>query len=166
MNKGRICLFSLEEGIVKEESIRKKGAGNMEKLKTDILHILKEHKVGTLATVKNNKPHTRYMTFFNDDLTLYTPTGKDTYKVEEIEKNSNVHMLIGYSGEGRGDSFLEIEGTAQIDDSRETKERLWNEEIAKWFNGPEDPEYIVLQITPSTIRYMNDGEKTPQVLEL
>ncbi|OCA82021.1 pyridoxamine 5'-phosphate oxidase family protein [Pseudobacillus wudalianchiensis] len=138
----------------------------MEQLKTEILNILKENKVGTLATVKNNKPHTRYMTFYNEELTLYTPTGKDTYKVEEIDQNPHVHILIGYTGEGIGDTFLEIEGTAKIDDSQQTKERLWNEEIAKWFDGPNDPNYIVLTITPNTIRYMNKGEDTPQVLEL
>lgn len=154
-----------DEGIVKEESIAK-GDGMMEQLKKEILDVLKENQTGTLATVKNNKPHTRYMTFYNDDLTLYTPTGKDTYKVEEIEQNPNVHILIGYSGEGMGDAFLEIEGTAKIDDSAETKKRLWNEEISQWFNGPDDPEYIVLAITPNTIRYMNKGKDTPQVLEL
>ncbi|KMY53970.1 general stress protein [Bacillus sp. FJAT-27231] len=138
----------------------------MEQLKTEILDILKENKIGTLATVKNNKPHTRYMTFYNEGLTLYTPTGKDTYKVEEIDQNPHVHILIGYTGEGIGDAFLEIEGTAKIDDSQQTKEQLWNEEIAKWFDGPNDPNYIVLTITPNTIRYMNKGEDTPQVLEL
>ena len=138
----------------------------MEQLKTEILNILKENKTGTLATVKNNKPHTRYMTFYNKELTLYTPTGKDTYKVEEIDQNPNVHILIGYTGEGIGDTFLEIEGTAKIDDSQETKDQLWNEEISKWFDGPNDPNYIVLKIIPSTIRYMNKGEETPQVLEL
>ena len=138
----------------------------MEQLKTEVLNILKESKTGTLATVKNNKPHTRYMTFYNEELTLYTPTGKDTYKVEEIDQNPNVHILIGYTGEGIGDTFLEIEGIAKIDDSQETKDRLWNEEIAKWFDGPNDPNYIVLKITPSTIRYMNKEEETPQVLEL
>ena len=138
----------------------------MEQLKTEILNILKENKTGTLATVKNNKPHTRYMTFYNKELTLYTPTGKDTYKVEEIDQNPNVHILIGYTGEGIGDTFLEIEGTAKIDDSQETKDQLWNEEISKWFDGPNDPNYIVLKIAPSTIRYMNKEEETPQVLEL
>lgn len=137
-----------------------------EQLKKEILSELKESKTGTLATVKNNKPHTRYMTFYNDNLTLYTPTGKDTYKVEEIEQNPNVHILIGYSGEGIGDTFLEIEGTAKIQDSQQIKEKLWNDEISKWFKSPDDPEYIVLEIKPKTIRYMNDGEDTPQVLEL
>ena len=61
------------------------------------------------------------MTFFNDELTLYTPTSGKTEKIDEIEKNPNVHILIGYDNEGLGDSYLEISGTSKINDSQELK---------------------------------------------
>ena len=51
------------------------------------LNSLFDHRTGILSSVENNKPHSRYMTFYNEDLTLYTPTKKDTEKIEEIEKN-------------------------------------------------------------------------------
>ncbi|WP_100331143.1 pyridoxamine 5'-phosphate oxidase family protein [Bacillus xiapuensis] len=139
---------------------------NKEQIMQKIKQVLDEQPVGTLATVKKNKPHTRYMTFFHDELTLYSPTGKDTYKVEEIEENPNVHILLGYSGNGYGDAFLEIEGTAVITSSSDLKQKLWNGELSKWFKSPEDPNFVVLKITPSVIRYMNDGKETPQVIEL
>lgn len=78
-----------------------------QKLKEKVTQVLGESKVGTLATVVGNKPHSRYMTFFNEDLTLYTPTSKETYKAEEIERNPNVHILLGYEGEGMGDAYIE-----------------------------------------------------------
>lgn len=59
---------------------------SQEELKQKVLNLLDEQKVGTLATVEQDKPHTRYMTFFHEGLTLYTPTSKETHKAEEIEK--------------------------------------------------------------------------------
>lgn len=34
--------------------------------------------------------------------------------------------------------------------------------MKQWFNGPHDPNYMVLEITPSYIEYMN-GNSEPQV---
>jgi general stress protein 26 len=139
---------------------------NQTELKQQIGKVLEESKVGTLATVKGSKPHSRYMTFFNDDLTLYTPTSKETHKTDEIESNPNVHILLGYEGEGYGDTFVEIQGQASIEEAREYKEKLWNDHMEKWFDGKNDPDYIVLKITPDTIRLMNDEEGSPHTLQL
>jgi general stress protein 26 len=148
------------------EPLKEMDCVSQAELKQQILKVLDESKVGTLATVKNNKPHSRYMTFSHDELTLYTPTNKETHKTDEIEDNPNVHILLGYEGEGYGDTFVEIEGRATIEESSHYKEKLWNDHMKKWFVGPEDPEYIVLKIQPVSIRLMNDDEDSPQSLEL
>lgn len=106
------------------------------------------------------------MTFSHEDLTMYTPTHKDTHKTEEIDANPHVHILLGYEGEGYGDTFVEVEGKASIEESAHYKEKLWNEHMNKWFDGPNDPNYIVLKIEPTAIRLMNDEEDSPQSLEL
>ncbi|APJ09855.1 pyridoxamine 5'-phosphate oxidase family protein [Bacillus safensis] len=139
---------------------------SQEELKQKVLNLLDEQKVGTLATVEQDKPHTRYMTFFHEGLTLYTPTSKETHKADEIEKNPNVHILIGYSGEGFGDTYAEIAGTATLTDDRELIDRLWSDEMEKWFKGKEDPNLVILKIEPTSIRYMNEGSRTPAELSL
>lgn len=139
---------------------------SQEELKQKVLNLLDEQKVGTLATVEQNQPHTRYMTFFHEGLTLYTPTSKETHKAEEIEKNPNVHILIGYSGEGFGDTYAEIEGTATLTDDPELIDRLWSDEMEKWFKGKDDPNLVILKIDPTSIRYMNEGSRTPAELSL
>lgn len=139
---------------------------NQQEMKDKVLKILDKNKLGTMATVQYNKPHSRYMTFFHDELNLYTATSKETHKVEEIEKNPYVHILIGYEGEGLGDSFLEIEGKASINESNDLKRKLWNEEFEHWFKGPDDPNYIILSIAPTQIRLMNNKGKKPEYLEL
>lgn len=139
---------------------------SQEELKQKVLNLLDEQKVGTLATVEQDKPHTRYMTFFHEGLTLYTPTSKETHKADEIEKNPNVHILIGYSGEGFGDTYAEIAGTATLTDDPELIDRLWSEEMEKWFKGKDDPNLVILKIDPTSIRYMNEGSRTPAELTL
>lgn len=126
-------------------------------LKDRILKVLGESKIGSLATVEGNKPHSRYMTFFNEDLTLYTPTSKETYKAEEIEKNPYVHILLGYDGDGMGDAYIEVQGKAAIREDQDLKNKFWNEKMKKWLNSAEDPNFIILEIKPETIRLMNDN---------
>lgn len=135
-------------------------------LKEKILKVIEESKTGVLSTVENNKPYSRYMTFFHEELTFYTPTSAQTEKVDEIEKNSNVHILLGYDGEGIGDSYVEISGTSKINDTEELKKRLWNKSFEQWFDGPEDPKYVLLQIKPESIRLMNNNGEPSEELDL
>lgn len=137
-----------------------------EDLKQAALQILEDSLIGTLATIKDNKPHSRYMTFFNDEFTLYTATSKQTQKVDELEQNPNAHILLGYEGEGVGDSFLEIEGEMSLRDDRDMIDKVWNEHLRGWFDGPEDPNLIILAITPDRVRLMNRKGKEPQTIEL
>ncbi|MBH0231622.1 pyridoxamine 5'-phosphate oxidase family protein [Halobacillus yeomjeoni] len=140
---------------------------NQNQLKEEIQKVMKHHKVGTLATVKGGKPHSRYMTFSNDEnFTFFTPTNRETHKADEIEANPNVHILLGYEGEGYGDTYLEVEGQAKIREDQEIKDWLWNDHMDRWFDGKDDPEYVVLEILPESIRLMNEGANTPETLEL
>lgn len=133
--------------------------------KEKALKILDKNMIGTMATVQQNKPHSRYMTFFNDDFTLYTATSKKTHKVDEAENNPYTHILLGYDGHGFGDAFLEIEGTVEVSDDESMKEKVWNKALKVWFSGPEDPDLIILKITPTSIRVMNTKGEEPEVVE-
>ncbi|MEC0700859.1 pyridoxamine 5'-phosphate oxidase family protein [Bacillus haynesii] len=139
---------------------------DQQQLKNKVLDILDHHKIGSLATVESGKPHSRYMTFFHDGLTLYTPTSDETHKAEEIDNNPNVHVLLGYNGEGLGDAYLEITGTAKLNHSKDLKDKIWDERLERWFDGKDDPNLTVLEIEPSEIRLMNKGESTPVTLDL
>ena len=133
--------------------------------KKTALKILNESYVGTMATIQQNKPHSRYMTFFSDEFTLYTATSKQTHKVDELEVNPHTHILIGYEGEGVGDEFLEIEGTVTISSDEQVKEKMWNKHLEPWFSGPEDPDLIILKVSPDSMRLMNKKGEEPKVIE-
>lgn len=134
-------------------------------LKNRIRKVLGDSKLGSMATIEGNKPHSRYMTFFNEDLTLYTPTSKETYKAQEIENNPNVHILLGYEGDGMGDAYLEIQGTAVIREDQNLKNKFWNEKMKKWIKSADDPDFIILEIKPEIIRLMNDNGE-PETLNV
>ncbi|MFJ8246904.1 pyridoxamine 5'-phosphate oxidase family protein [Peribacillus asahii] len=135
-------------------------------LKKEVVEILSNHRTGILSSVENNKPHSRYMTFYNEDLTLFTPTKADTEKIEEIEKNPAVSVLLGYEDKGQSDTYVEITGTSTINNSEQLKKQFWDESFNKWFEGPEDPNYVFLQIQPETVRILNNQGEPPQELNL
>ncbi|WP_164669371.1 pyridoxamine 5'-phosphate oxidase family protein [Virgibacillus doumboii] len=139
---------------------------SQQEMKETVEKIIDDSAVGTMATVKQNKPHSRYMTFVRKDLKLFTATSLDTHKAEEIKENPHTHILLGYEGEGFGDEYVEYEGKAAINSTADLKSELWNSYLKNWFNGPDDPNYIVLEITPVRIRIMNKTGAEPKTLEL
>ncbi len=138
---------------------------SQQEIRAMIENILDNSSVGTMATVKANKPHSRYMTFFHKGLKLYTVTNIKTHKAEEIEENPYTHILLGYEGEGFGDEYVEYEGKVTITDSPELKKELWNSHMKDWFEGPDDPDYVVLEIEPLQISLLNKKGIEPKILE-
>lgn len=135
-------------------------------LKRKVINIISGHRTGVLSSVEHNKPHSRYMTFYNEDLTLYTPTKKDTEKVEEIEKNPYVSVLLGYEEKGQSDAYVEITGTSSINESQDLKKQYWDKSFEKWFKAPDDPNYVFIQIKPETVRLLNLNGEPPQEINL
>ena len=135
-------------------------------LKEEVINIISNHKTGILASVEDNKPHCRYMTFYNEELTLFTPTKKDTEKISEIKNNSYVSVLLGYEDKGQRDGYVELLGNALINETQALKDQLWEESFTKWFDGPHDPNYVFLEIQPKTIRLLNLEGEPPQELTL
>lgn len=148
--------------------IEKKRSGilSQDNIRAEVENILENSHIGTMATVKNNKPHSRYMTFFHEDLKLYTATSKETDKTEELEENPYTHIILGYEGEGFGDAYVEYQGKAKLNDSQELKNQVWNEYMKNWFEGPEDPNLVVLEIEPIGIQLMNKKGESPKTLDV
>lgn len=137
-----------------------------QEIREKVNQILTTSKTGVMSTVKGNKPHSRYMTFTSEGLTLYTPTSRETDKAEEISENPSTHILLGYEGEGFGDLYVEYEGQVEIKDDSALKEKLWSENMKEWFDGPNDPDLIILEIKPKHITLKNKKGSPSQKLEL
>lgn len=131
-------------------------------VKNQILSLLDDYTIGTLATIQDEKPYSRFMMFFHEDLVLYTATNKDTHKVEELEKNPYVHILLGYDGQGWSDPYVEVEAKVNVETNEELKKKFWNEKLKEWIKSPDDPNYLLLQLTPKRMRYFDKAGSKPK----
>jgi len=126
-------------------------------LEEKIVDVLAQNKVCSFATVEGNKPHVRYMALFHEGLTVYLATNRQTHKVEELESNPNVHILLGYNGSWSSE-FLQIEGTGRVAKDEGLRSKVWRDDFSMWFDGPDDPNYVILEIIPARIEYSGGGK--------
>jgi general stress protein 26 len=127
-------------------------------LEQRIIGALDKHRFAAFATVENNKPKARYMALFHENLTIHLATNRKTHKVEELQANPHVYLLLGYDGKSPSE-VVEIEGTAKITSDDSLREKYWGDEFKQWFDGPQDPDYVILEITPSRIEYSGEDRQ-------
>ncbi|MFD0679934.1 MULTISPECIES: pyridoxamine 5'-phosphate oxidase family protein [unclassified Paenibacillus] len=130
-------------------------------LEEKIIEALDSNQVCSFATIEGNKPHVRYMALFHEGMTIYLATNKQTHKIEELERNPNVHLLLGYEGSWSA-NFLQIEGIGRVSKDEALGKKVWKDDFKMWFDGSDDPNYVILEITPQWIEYTGKGAK-PEV---
>jgi general stress protein 26 len=129
------------------------------KLEQTIIKALDDNKFGSFGTIEaGNKPKVRYMAVFHDGLHIYLATNRKTHKVEELKDNPNAFLLLGYE-QGGGKDVLEIEAKVTVTKDDSLRSKLWNQSLEDWFTGPEDPDYVVLELEPARIEYMGKNKE-------
>lgn len=138
----------------------------MKDAKEKALKIMDKNDVGVLATISDNKPTARYMTFYSEEFVLYTVTDKRTEKVEDIEKNANAFVLLGYEEGILDKDYVEIEATVSTTQNPKLIDRAWNDYMEESYTGKDDPNILVLKLTPNkvTLKEKKDNKSTPVVL--
>ena len=125
-------------------------------LKDDILKVMGGMHVAAVATVSVGKPAMRFMALAGlQDLSLVGATMKGSRKVEQISKNPEVALSI-WSGKEFSDPYVVIQGKAEIHEDLETKKKFWDPMMEKYFQKPENPNYVVLKFVPELIEYYHD----------
>ncbi|MDM5186940.1 pyridoxamine 5'-phosphate oxidase family protein [Bacillus sp. DX4.1] len=136
-------------------------------LKEKIATIIEGQRTGVLATVRENKPHSSFMMFFHEDFVLYVATDRKSKKLSDIEQNPNVHVLLGREGKNWDEDYIEVEGTASIEEDSTLKSKFWTNSLKRWLLGAEDPNYVLIKINPNTIYYIDSaGTTEPEFLRL
>ncbi|WP_068777571.1 pyridoxamine 5'-phosphate oxidase family protein [Paenibacillus sp. FJAT-26967] len=123
--------------------------------------VLDQNEVCSFATVDNGKPRVRYMALFHEGLTIYLATNRKTDKVDELKDNPNVHILVGFDGKPSKE-ILQIEAQATVSSNDSLREKVWRDDLKEWFDGPHDPNYVILEIKPIQIEYIQ-GYDDPQI---
>ncbi|CAH1213647.1 General stress protein 26 [Paenibacillus auburnensis] len=128
-------------------------------LEQTIIKALDDNKFGSFGTIEaGNKPKVRYMAVFHDGLNIYLATNRKTHKVEELKDNPNAFLLLGYE-KGGGKDVLEIEARVAVTKDDSLRSKIWNKSLEEWFKGPDDPDYVVLELEPTRIEYMGKNKE-------
>ena len=114
-------------------------------LKRKIMAKLNGPTLCTLATLtEDGKPWVRYVTPFADEmLALWMVAFINSRKVGQIKKNPEVHLTSGVVALETAESYLQIQGKAEILTDQASKNVVWNDYLKQIFTGPEDPNYEV-----------------------
>jgi general stress protein 26 len=132
-----------------------------ELLKRKILKVICGMRLASLATIKDKKPWVRFVVSYNDDLTLYISTYASSRKVKQIEKNPNVHVTIGGSLENLKAPYVQISGCATIRNDAGIRRKCWHKYMKEYYSGPDDPGYVVIEVKPQIIEYMDSETHKP-----
>ena len=69
--------------------------------------------------------------------------------VSEIAANPHVGLTLSSS-----DTWISIDGTAEVVEDREKAQSLWNAWVEAWMpQGPDDPNVVLLKVDPHTAEY-------------
>ncbi|QPC45762.1 pyridoxamine 5'-phosphate oxidase family protein [Mangrovibacillus cuniculi] len=134
--------------------------------KEKVLSIMKEHQVGTLATIRDGKPYSRFMLFQHEDLTLYTATNQHAHKADDLAQTPYVHVLLGLDASNFHEDYVEISAKAHVVEDKEKKKEMWSEKWSKWIPSPEDDDYVLVALKPETILYFEKAGKEPVEIDL
>jgi general stress protein 26 len=131
----------------------------MSDLKDRIYGILQQPRLSGLATItQDGKPWVRYvMAAASPDLTVRCATFASARKAKQIEQNPEVHLTCGVTDPQNMQPYIQVQGRASINASPEARHAFWSDMLSPIFNGPDDPNYAVVEITPYYIEYWSPG---------
>ena len=137
----------------------------MSNLKSRIQEILQNPQLAGLATItQDGKPWVRYVTIvMSSDMTIRCATFVSARKVKQIAKNPEVHLTCGVTDPKKSVPYLQIQGRARLNTSRDARHGFWRDMLSGIFEGPDDPNYAVIEIKPYYIEHWTPGILEPEV---
>jgi len=137
----------------------------MADLDARIREILTQPQLSSLATItEESKPWVRYVMAVGDEsMTLRCATFIEARKVKQITANPEVHLTSGVTSPMVMKPYVQVQGRAAFTAAKETRHAFWNDTLAPIFDGPDDPKYGVIEITPYRIELWSPGSFEPEV---
>lgn len=93
-----------------------------------------------IGTIKGRPMATQEIEF---DGSIWFMTDKRSNKCGEITKNNAVGLQYVV---GNGVGFTSLAGNAYFSEDKEKIEQFWNVFYKAWFNGPHDPNIILIEV--------------------
>ena len=82
--------------------------------------------------------------------TLWFATRRDSGKVDELEDDARV-CLTYVDAQGR--EWVSVSGRAKVVNDRKKAEEFWSDAWKNWFEGPEDPQLVLIEVEPDEGEY-------------
>ena len=126
-------------------------------LKEQIFEIIGRPQLSALATMTADaKPWVRYvMTFADEALTLRCATHAGARKVAQISAQPEVHVTCGVTNPMEMKPYVQIQARAEVKTDAATRHAFWNPQLSNIFDGPDDPQFAVLEMVPYRIELCN-----------
>lgn len=137
----------------------------MADLRERICEILRVPQLASLATVtEDGKPWVRYvMAITGEDMTIRFATFVKSRKCAQIAKNLEVHLTCGVGDLETMAPYLQIQGRAELKTDEGERHAFWSDAMKAYFEGPDDPNYGVMVVTPYRIEHCSPGKFEPEV---
>jgi general stress protein 26 len=137
----------------------------LDDVKARILQIWSQPQLTALATVtREGKPWVRYvLTTADEDLNVRFVTDSKTRKVEQIAANPEVHLVAGVSHPTDFGRWVQLSGRAEMSLAAEDRRLAWRDELGAYFDGQNDPRFVVGIVRPYRIEYMEMGFVHPEI---
>ncbi|MDX9719915.1 MAG: pyridoxamine 5'-phosphate oxidase family protein [Myxococcota bacterium] len=128
---------------------------------------LAKPRLACLATMTaDQRPWVRYVMLSADqDLNLFVATFKNSRKVQQIEKNPEVHLAVDVELPDFPKQYLQIEAIASVSEAIELKTKLWTESMQAYFSGPEDDKLTIIVMRPYRIELYDMRSMEPSIWE-
>lgn len=130
-------------------------------IKRKALDFIRTTRICHMTTICDGVPHSRVMSIgrVDDDLTFWFATFSSSRKPAHLAANPNISLSLF---DGKVDCA--VNGAGTIINDQAVKDELWNDHLAEYFpGGKTDPEYIILKVTPSSVRF-RDFELSGQTM--
>jgi general stress protein 26 len=120
-----------------------------------------------LATLDGDFPRVRMMALIEHNDKLWLASKSHWHKVAQIRKNANIEFTVPVRGEQQA-GCIRATGRANIIEDEKVREEL--SKVIPWFDGywnsPDDPNFTLISITLTSIKYDNPWDGLKYSLEL
>jgi general stress protein 26 len=139
----------------------------MSDLKKKILELLSTPQMVSFSTItEDGSPWVRYVVGAVDEaLHFVFCTFTDSRKVAQIEADPRVHIAAGGKGLEETQTYVQYAGLADMTRDEDLRHAVWHDGLETYFEGPDDPNFCVVVVTPTRIEVMGMTGMTPEVWE-
>lgn len=133
--------------------------------KQEAIDLIKDAGYGVMATTEGDQPKARpMMPFLDEDGSLLLAVLGHSRCIGQVKANPKVEFCFI----DRKMSFARLSGLARVSSDMEKKERVWNyiPMLRQYFSGPEDPNFVLLDIETTQVEAMTPHQKSPDIISL